>query len=580
MRSLETVNLRKIKWLRQLLGLLVIVAFLFGSTPAAMAGDTLSEVRTLLKNNYVDPVPDSVLNAGSISEMLNRLGDPHTIYFTQQEFQEFLSSLEGVKFAGLGVNIEMVSEGAEITYVFPGSGAEAAGLKQGDIITKAGGQSLAGITAEKAVSILRGEAGTFILLTVKRGETLLTFNVERKLIEIPTVSGEIVDGVGYVTIRSFGTDTSANLGKILSDLRQQQVKGWIIDLRDNPGGYLSSVVDLAGYFIGPNKVVQVRERDGKVEELVSPSHGFTLTEPVIFLVNDYTASASEILSAAVKDYKKATILGIKTYGKGTVQDMFPLSDGSVLKMTVARFFSPLGNTINKVGVSPDLPIEYTDPARAAQLLLKNQDVSVSKQGFVQIKLPVHTYTVDLAEARKPQYWASYAEILTHLNATEVAKGTDQGWRNFDSADFDKGFPFFYPDYRLVSTLKDVPLDKKFTVHFSAEPDWQTVNSEAVELINSFTGERIPVTFKPLGGSDLQVIPQDKLVSGTTYWLVIHPGIRGANGAISTSGFIAEATTAESTQASTSTGSKSVQTMKSGRERLDLGAYGEAVRRIR
>lgn len=577
------ISLRKIKRLQQVLGVLFIVAMLFGSAPAALAGDTLSEVRTLLQNNYVDPVSDSVLSAGSIPEMLERLGDPHTIFFTQQQFQAFLGSLEGIQFAGLGINIDMASEGVKVTSVFPGSGAENAGLKQGDIIIKAGQDSLAGITAEKAVSILRGDAGTFILLTVKRGASLLTLNVERKLIEIPTVSGNMVDGgLGYVNIRSFGTDTAAALGKILGELRQQSIKGWIIDLRNNPGGYLSSVVDLASYFIGPNKVVQVRERDGKVEELVSPTHGFTLTEPVIFLTNDYTASASEILSAAVKDYKKATILGITTYGKGTVQDMFNLSDGSVLKMTVAHFYSPFGFAINKVGISPDLTIENTDPEMAARLLLKSQDGvanGANKQGFVQIKLPQQNFTVDLADVRKPSYWSSYAEILTHLTVGEVVKGTALGWENFASADFAKAFSFFYPDYQLVSTLKDVPLDKKFTVHFSGQPDWQTINSSTVELLNSYTGERVPIAFNPQGLSDVQVIPQEKLVSGTTYWLVMHPGIKGVNGLVSTTGYIAEALTAVPAQASTRS-IKSAKVMDLGRARLESGTYGEAVRSLR
>lgn len=574
-------RLQKLHTLRRVFGVLCLMALLFGSVPAAVAGDTVSEVRTLLQNDYVDPVPDQVLNAGSIPDMLQRLGDPHTMYFTQQEFQNFLGSLDGVKFAGLGINIETVAEGVQVTDVFPGSGAEQAGLLKGDILIKAGQADLAGITADKAVSLLRGDEGTFIVLTVKRGTSLLTITVERKLIEVPTVTGNVVDGVGYVHIRSFGTATSSVLGKVLSDLRQQQVKGWIIDLQDNPGGYLASVVDLASYFIGPNKVVQVRERDGRVDDLVSPSHGFTLSEPVIFLTNDYTASASEILAAAVKDYKKAAILGITTYGKGTVQDMFQLSDGSVLKMTVARFFSPLGNTINKVGVTPDLRIRDTDPEMAALLLLQSGVGTADKRGFVQITLPQGTYTVDLAKARTPEYWTAYAEILTHVASAQLTKGTEQGWENFKPVDFAHDFPFFYPDYQLVSTLKGVPTDKKFTVHFNTQPDWSSVNVETVELIDSHTGQRVPISFNPQGPSDLQVIPREALAAGTNYWLVLHPGIKGTNGLMNATGYIAEATTVSS-QASTSSTKASAQAMGmgSGRARLDAGAQAGAIRSFR
>ncbi|MHB1653495.1 MAG: S41 family peptidase [Desulfitobacteriaceae bacterium] len=536
----------------------LVFIFLLFSTPTVLAGDTAAEVRSLLQNNYVDPVAQSVLDAGSIPEMLKRLGDPHTMYFSAQEYQAFLGSLEDVKFAGIGVNIEIVPEGVLVTNVLPGSAAESVGLKQGDIITYAGSQALAGLSSEAVLGLLRGPEGTQVQLTIKRQERGLNFEVTRRMIDIPTVTGQVLDKhIGYVDINTFGSDTSMKLGTVISDLRRQNVDSWIVDLRDDPGGYLSTVVDLASYFIGANEVVQVRDRFGNVTPYVSPTHGVTISQPMILLTNAYSASASEILSASIKDYKKATLLGTKTYGKGTVQSMFGLSDGSVLKMTIARFFSPLGHSINQVGVSPDILIEKSDSEKTAELLLgglqggaatnssTNDSASggTDKSGFVDLSTPENDFQVSLAQARMPEYWSSYGEILTTLSSpTVLRQGTATGWVPLDSTALAWRYPLYYPGYSAINTLDNIPLDKKFTLSFSGFPDWSTVNAQSVELINSATGKRATLEFKPINPSEAQIIPTEGLESGQTYWLILHPFIRGTNGLSMKTGYIAVAKT--------------------------------------
>lgn len=512
------------------LGLLLVI-FLLLSAPVTWASDsTLGEVRSLLQNEYVDPVSQSVLDAGTIPDMLKSLGDPYTMYFSPEEYQSFLSSIEDVKFAGIGVNIDIVPEGVLVTNILSGSAAESVGLKQGDIIIRAGDENLAGLPSETAVSILRGPEGSQIQLQVKRQGIDLTFTVTRKLIEIPTVTGEVKDKhIGYIDINSFGSNTSSELGAEINNLRMQNVNSWIVDLRDNPGGYLSTVIDLASYFIGANDVVQIRDRAGKVTEYTSPDHGVTLKQPIIFLTNSYSASASEILSASVKDNKKATLLGTRTFGKGTVQSMYDLGDGSVLKMTIARFYSPLGNPINKVGVSPDVVIEKTDPEKTAELLLKSTNTGTDKSGLLEVSTPENDFPVSLAQARTPEFWTSFAEILSSLPAPSIHLGTSEGWKDVNTEDLSQRYPLIYPGYQGLGTMENVPLDKKFTVLFSGYPDWSTLNAQSAELINSITGERVKLEYSPLDSSRIQLTPSEKLQPGTVYWLVLHPLIKGTNG---------------------------------------------------
>jgi len=500
------------KTFRHILLNLVLVLILILSTSTtvwAANSNVLPEIGSLIQHQYVDPVSAEVLNAPTVDETLKRLGDPNTSYFSADEYQNFLGSIDK-KFTGIGIHIDMEAEGVRVVSVISGSSAEEVGLQAGDLIVHAAGQSLAGLSSEEAVNILRGLEGSTVRISVQRGTETKVYTVTRRVISVPTVTGEVLHGhIGYIDLNSFGSDTKTEFETVVKRLRSQKVDGWIIDLRDNGGGYLSSVFDLAGYFIGPNVLVSVKDRTGNVKQYEAQDHGFTLSQPVIFLINEYSASASELLTAAVKDHQRGILVGTTTYGKGTIQSLFSLSNGDFLKMTVGRFYSPLGNQIDEVGVTPDVEIMQADSLKVAELMLLDE-------------------TEALAKARTTAYWEAWGELVNSLSADRQLEG----------------YTYYYPSYRKVSELAAIPLDKKFKVCFNGAVDWQSVNSASVELIDAKTGKRIPTQFKTLGPSEVQVIPNVTLNPNTTYWLVIHPAIHDVKGFGMSEGVVAIAHTIE------------------------------------
>lgn len=501
-----------------LLNLMLILTLIMSSTVPVLASDldVLPEIRQLLQNQYVDPVAPEVLNAPTVDETLERLGDPHTIYFTPEEYKDFVGSID-MRFYGIGIHIEVESEGVRVVSVISGSPAEKAGLKSGDLIVSADGQSLVGLPSDSVIALIRGPEGSTVQIRVQRETETRDFNVMRKAITEPTITGEVLDGhIGYLDLNSFGSDTPTEFQTVVKQLRSKNVDGWIVDLRDNGGGYLSAALDLAGFFIGPDVVVGIKDRTGSVSQYKAPDHGFTLSQPVIFLTNGNSASASEILSAAVKDHQKATLVGTTTYGKGTVQSMFTLSNGGVLKMTVDHFYSPLGHGINKIGVKPDVEIRHADSLRAAELMLSNEAEA-------------------LAKARTTDYWQAWGELKNSVAANVPVER----------------YALYYPGYHKISELSAVPLDKKFTVHFNGSVNWQSVNSASLELINSETGARTPAQFQTLGPADVQVIPNAALNPNMTYWLVIHPSVLDVKGLAMSGGAVAIARTIEETAKDTS-----------------------------
>lgn len=500
-----------------LLNFIVVFILILGTATTVLAsGDAvLPQVRSLLQSQYVDPIPAEVSKASSVEETLERLGDPHTMYFSPEEYQDFLESIE-MRFSGIGIHIDMLPEGVNVISVVSGSPAEEVGLTAGDVIIRADGQSLAGLSAEEAVSLLRGLEGSTVQIRVKQGIEMRNLNVTRRAISEPTVTGDVLSGhIGYLDLNSFGSDTPTEFKTAVNLLRNQNVDSWIVDLRENGGGYLSSAMDLAGYFIGSDVAVQIKDRTGISDQYEALNHGFTLNQPVVFLTNENSASASEILAAAVRDHQKATIVGTTTYGKGSVQSMFPLSNGGVLKMTIAHFYSPLGHEINNVGISPDVLVQEADSLKAAELILSDTEVA-------------------LVKGRTTDYWAAWGEVLKSRSVSATEKL--------------ESYSLYYPGYHMVSKLSEIPLDKKFMVHFVGLVDFQSVNNNSMELINSETGERTLATFEPLGLFDVEVVPQVTLTPNTTYWLVMHPTIFGVSGRSLKEGTLAVAHTIQGAEA--------------------------------
>ncbi|NLI93403.1 MAG: PDZ domain-containing protein [Peptococcaceae bacterium] len=526
------------KRLKLLVAVLLTVCLTLGAPLLAYAGenDMLSEVRALLKDKYVEPVSNEVLNAPTIKEMLQKLGDRNTQYMTKSEYELFLNTLDRA-FSGIGIELEMVAEGVQVTKVMDGYGAAKAGIKPGDIITEAEGDSFAGKTSEYCVSKLRGPEGTKVNVKVKRGAETLSFELERKVITLPLADSKILEGhIGYIALYSFGTDTVSQFNTQAKALMEKGVDSWIIDLRNNGGGYTQAALDLLGYFIGDKHALITRDRSILAIVYSATKQDYTLNGPIVLLTNAYTGSSSEIVTGAIKDHNKATIIGETTYGSGRVKALMPLSNGDYLKMTVNKFYSPNYNAIDEIGISPHLDLSGVDELKTAVMMLKNANTDVSKNesgdktGYIRLNAGPNNFAISVEDFRKQENWVLGKKILDSAYVTTTLKlGGANGWETFPEEYLSERYKIYYPGYIKAGDLQGIPLDKKFTVSFDQDMNWQTVQEDSIELINCKTGERTKCEFGFTDKQTMSVTPQSELKADTDYWLVIHSGIKDAQG---------------------------------------------------
>ena len=355
-------------------GILILVASVL-SVAQAQEESTLpleelqmfSEVFGKIKNEYVDQVDDKTLLKNAIKGMLSGL-DPHSVFLDPEDFEEIKISTDG-KFGGLG--IEVTTEDGFIKVVAPidGTPADSAGLMPGDVILELDDVPVRGQSLQDSVGKMRGQPGTKIKLTISReGESeLLEVELIRAVIKAASVKGELLDsGFGYIRISSFQSGTAQGLRtqvKKLAERNQSSLDGLILDLRNNPGGVLSGAVDVSDLFIDEGDIVSTRGRthtseqsfSARVEDIISGA-------PMVVLVNGGSASASEIVAGALQDHKRAIILGTRTFGKGSVQTVIPMNNGSALKLTTARYYTPSDRSIQAKGIVPDIITEQTNIA--------------------------------------------------------------------------------------------------------------------------------------------------------------------------------------------------------------------------
>jgi len=344
---------------------------IFAMEDSTTKGIVLNQVRSSIEHYYYKDVPDKILNLNTPEEIVRALNEPYTKYMSKEEYDDFVNAID-MNICGIGVYVGIDEKGVLVKDVIKGSPAEEIGIKSGDIILKANDNLFAGMKLDDAVKYIKGKEGTNVKLLIKRGNENLYFNVERRKIKLPSAEGKVIDKhIGYIAIHSFSTDTNNYFNDILKELKTQNVDSYIIDLRNNGGGYMLTARQIAGHFIGNNTCLIVKNREGEEQKLTAITQNETIDKPTIFLINQYSASASEILSSAIKDYGKAYFIGTKTFGKGVAQVMFRLYDGSALKVTTEEFFSPLGNKINNIGVKPDLMIDATDSLKVAKTLLNS-----------------------------------------------------------------------------------------------------------------------------------------------------------------------------------------------------------------
>lgn len=325
--------------------------------------DKVSEISQYMDLYYYEDYDVEEVRNGILHGFVDGLGDPYSVYYTKEEYEEMNIQTTGTYY-GIGAGLRQDPKTMEVTVskVYSGTPAEEAGLLKDDVILYVDDIDATSMELSKLVQNIRGEEGTKVHLKIYRDATkeTLEFDVERRNVELPSVEGKMLeDGIGYIQISEFQTNTAAQFDTQLKALMQQGATGFVVDLRDNPGGLLSAVTEILDELLPEGLIVYTEDKYGKREEFKSDAQSIDL--PMVVLVNGNSASASEIFAGAVKDHGYAKIIGTTTYGKGIVQKILKLSDDDALKMTIAKYYTPNGNYIHGVGIEPDIEIEYEVP---------------------------------------------------------------------------------------------------------------------------------------------------------------------------------------------------------------------------
>lgn len=359
-------NKERLLWIGLVL-ILLIVTTASGLNSWTLFGDAektyenlriFNEVFNLLRTEYYDEskVTPEALSLGAINGMIQSLDDPHTSYLPKDVYSELQTDTKG-EFGGLGIVIGVRDGWITVISPIDDTPAARAGIKAGDMIIEVDGKSTEGFTTMDAVRVLRGRVGTSVTIKVKRPgvEESLEFTIVRGLIKLQTVKSTMIDDhIGYIRISQFSENTPEALKKQYMDLYNKGMDSVIIDLRNNPGGLLSSVVQIADLFLDNGTIVSTKGRNPSQDQVFTAHKELLLPElPMIVLVNEGSASASEIFAGAMKDNKRAIIVGEKTFGKGSVQTVRELPNGAGIRITTALYFTPSGKTIDKIGIEPD-----------------------------------------------------------------------------------------------------------------------------------------------------------------------------------------------------------------------------------
>ena len=302
---------------------------------------------------------------GMYAGVVDSLGDPYSVYYTEEEWKEMITETEGIYYGiGAYVSLDTTTGFAKISGIIANTPAEEVGLRENDVIYLVDGETTQGYELSEVVAMIKGEEGTTVHLTIYReGEPdYLEMDVTRRKIESPTVNYAMYDnGVGYIQITEFDEVTSDQFAEALAFIKSHDAKGLILDLRSNPGGSLPVVVDIARSILPKGLIVYTEDKYGDRDEYNCDGKN-ELQIPMVVLVNGNSASASEILAGAIKDYHKGTLIGTTTFGKGIVQRILPLTDGTALKLTISSYYTPNGNNIHGIGIEPDIVCEFDSDA--------------------------------------------------------------------------------------------------------------------------------------------------------------------------------------------------------------------------
>lgn len=341
----------------------------------------VDEIQAYIDMYYYFETDEAAQEEAIYDGIMDGLGDPYSVYYTEEEFADLMETNSGEYF-GVGA---VVTQAADMTISIvrpiPGSPAEEAGLMAEDIIVQVDDMEIIDQELSLVVEKIRGADGTTAYIKVFRPSIndYLEFNVERRLVENVSVYYEMLDkNIGYIQVQQFYDNTAEEFIEAIEDLEKQGAKSLIVDLRDNPGGLLSAVIDMCSYIIDGGTILTTKDKDGNVIEKYDDNNEHELDMPMVVLINGNSASASEIFAGAMQDTDKAELVGTTSFGKGIVQSVIPLSDGTAIKLTIAKYFTPAGNDIHEVGIEPDYEVELPNGMQSAVNVKREEDTQLKE----------------------------------------------------------------------------------------------------------------------------------------------------------------------------------------------------------
>ena len=348
------------------------------------------EIYSILRNHSIVPFEKDILLENMYRGLLEGVGDPYTYYFNREALAVFTERTEGV-YAGVGMAVTLYPEDNSVIVmtVFRGSPAEEAGLLPGDRLLEVDGEDISDKRLDEVTALVKGTPGTQVRLGILRGDDVFSITITRQRINVPTVAHRMLEGdVGYLRIESFDRVTVSQFSEAYLDLRNQGMRGMVIDLRNNPGGLLETVVHIGNLLLPQGSILYSENKQGERTVYRSDTDN-RIDLPLVMLVNGGSASASEVLTGAVRDHGVGTVVGQQTFGKGVVQSLYMLSDGSAVKVTIARYYTPNGISIHGEGITPDYIVEVDrETAMMAARLTWEEDVQLQKAVEVMLeKIP-------------------------------------------------------------------------------------------------------------------------------------------------------------------------------------------------
>ncbi|MEA4934292.1 MAG: S41 family peptidase, partial [Lawsonibacter sp.] len=501
---------------KKLLSFLLSLTLILSLTAIPAAALSVEDARQLLQEYYVDKIPDDVLSRDSLDEILDALGDPYTVYMSAEQYQQFISAVNGDTVVGIGVSIQSeFDNGYKIMSILPNSPALEAGLQAGDHIIAVDGDTRT--DGMEVRSLIAGEAGTSVTITVIRQSDggQKDYTMTRRSVVIPIVTYDAVDSAGVINCISFGDSTVGTIGEALTTLNDD-VSTWILDLRSNPGGTSEAAAGAAGLFVGSDIMVYFRNAEGKYNFLYTMPNCPDLTDkPLIILTSPYSASGSELFTADARDHGFGIAVGQRTFGKGIAQIVLDdtntdgLFNGDALKITAYRFYSPDGTTNHKIGIIPTLTVSAENTAAVALLL--SQPTPSCAEGFFKLNLAGQTFYFSRKTVANVNNKTAVTELLEALPpSAALYKGyAGSTWNPISPADLAAELKLAYTA-RSFSDISGTTFEKEIETLTASEllsgyadgtfrPDAFITRAEFCAMVS--TALNLPSSGKPLPFSD-------------------------------------------------------------------------------